>query len=70
MGSGLMSGQGWDNAEFRCGSCGDSFTATTEQEYVNRYSAHVNAHALVSLMSPEAIAELKSILARFPVVAT
>ena len=57
-----MSGQGWESAEFRCGTCGDSFIAETEQEYVNRYSAHLNAHALIAMLSPDALRELVSIL--------
>jgi hypothetical protein len=32
--------QGWDRAEFRCGRCGTTITATTEREYVNLVSGH------------------------------
>jgi hypothetical protein len=32
--------QGWDLAEFRCGRCGTTITATTEHEYVNLVSGH------------------------------
>ena len=57
-----MSGQGWEQAEFRCGTCGHSFTAETEQEYVNRYSHHLNAHALVAMLTPDMRKEVRALL--------
>lgn len=33
-------GQGWDLAEFTCGRCLTTITATTEREYVNLIGNH------------------------------
>lgn len=55
-------GQAWDLAEFSCGRCGEKFTATTEAEYVEKYSGHQAAHALIDQMTPEQRARLRRIL--------
>ncbi len=57
-----MSGQGWNQAEFRCGTCGHRFTAATDQEYVTLYSQHLNAHALVAMLTPELREEVRALL--------
>jgi hypothetical protein len=50
-----MARQGWDLAGFRCGRCGEPFTATTEAEYVQKCSAHQTAHAMLDRMTPESL---------------
>lgn len=35
-----MAQQGWDKADFHCGRCRHTFTATTEEEYVRLYAEH------------------------------
>lgn len=45
--------QGWSQADFHCGRCGDSFTATTEAQYVTKYRAHQVAHDLLDASTPE-----------------
>lgn len=60
----MTSQQAWDQADYRCGSCGRTFTATNEQEYVNLYSQHLNAHALLTMLTPESRAELLALLLR------
>lgn len=53
--------QGWDQADFSCGRCPLTFTATSEDEYVYALSVHQTAHSMVDLMVPalrEQIAEL------------
>jgi hypothetical protein len=32
--------QGWDRAEFTCGRCGVTVTATTEREYLRLVGGH------------------------------
>ncbi|KUM82378.1 MULTISPECIES: hypothetical protein [Streptomyces] len=53
-----MTGQGWDQAEFSCGRCGEHITATTEEEYLTRVLAHRTAHDLLDASSPELRARL------------
>jgi hypothetical protein len=54
--------QAWDLAEHSCGRCGEKFTATTEADFVERYSGHQAAHALVDQMTPEMRALLRRLL--------
>jgi len=58
-----MTGQAWEQADFSCGTCGHCFTAATEQEYVNLYSQHLNAHALLAMLTPGMREELRALLA-------
>lgn len=51
-------GQGWDQATYRCGRCGDGFTATTEDEYVTKHAAHQLVHDLLDASTPELRAKL------------
>jgi hypothetical protein len=53
--------QGWDRADFRCGRCGHTFTATTEDDYVTRRVAHTTAHDLLDASTPELRAKLISL---------
>lgn len=53
-----MAGQGWDQAEFSCGRCGDRIVATTEDDYVVRVTAHQAAHDLLDASTPELRAKL------------
>lgn len=50
-----MTTQGWDRADFRCGRCGHTFTATTEAEYLRALPLHMAAHDIAAalLASPE-----------------
>lgn len=57
-----MTAQGWSEATFRCGSCGHSFTAATEAEYVERYAAHQSIHAIVAALAPAHRSELEQVL--------
>lgn len=50
--------QGWDRADFRCGRCGEQITATTEDEYLVRVTAHRTSHELLDAASPELRAKL------------
>lgn len=49
----MTSRQGWSRADHRCGRCGDTFTATTEEEFILRLSAHELAHDLIEAATPE-----------------
>lgn len=57
-----MSTQAWTQADFSCGSCGHRFTATTEQEYLIRFSIHHSAHDLVARLTPELRDEVRGLL--------
>lgn len=57
-----MSAQGWDRADYQCGTCGHTFTATSEQDYFIRLSWHQNAHALVSMLTPEIREQVRALL--------
>lgn len=49
-----MTEQGWDKADFHCGRChGQAFSATTQAEYVLKYTAHQLAHDLLDAPTPE-----------------
>lgn len=50
--------QGWDRADFHCGRCGETITATTEAEYITKTSAHRVAHDLLDASSLELRARL------------
>jgi hypothetical protein len=52
------SSQGWDRADFHCGRCGEHITATTEDDYVVRVTAHQTAHDLLDASTPELRARL------------
>lgn len=36
----MSADQGWDQAEFTCGRCGTTVTATTEAEYIRLVWGH------------------------------
>lgn len=58
----MTAAQGWTTADYRCGTCGHTFTATTEDEYVILHATHLNAHALVSMLTPELKAQVLTLL--------
>ncbi|MEV8530075.1 hypothetical protein AB0451_39385 [Streptomyces sp. NPDC052000] len=59
--------QGWAQADFHCGRCGDHITVTTEDEYVLRVTSHRTAHDLMDAATPELRAKLTELaLAEFP----
>jgi len=53
-----MSAQAWDRADFTCGRCGERITATTEDQYIVRVTAHRTAHDLLDASTPELRARL------------
>jgi hypothetical protein len=53
-----VTGQGWDRADFHCGRCGHHITATTEEQYLVRVTAHSLAHDLMDASTPELRAKL------------
>lgn len=54
----------WSRADYRCGRCGHTFTATTKDDYVRARQLHAGAHdvASVLLTSPEIRAQVLRIL--------
>lgn len=41
-----MTSQGWDRADYSCGRCLHTFTATTEPEYLAAHLVHQTAHEI------------------------
>lgn len=60
-----MANQGWDRADYSCGSCGHTFTAATEHEYIGYFTAHAQAHEIVDALSssPQLLDHVKQLLA-------
>lgn len=54
----VLTKQGWDRADFHCGRCGEHITATTEEQYIVRVTAHRTAHDLLDASGPELRARL------------
>jgi transposase-like protein len=61
-----MTRQGWDRAEYRCGSCGHTFTSETEDQHIIQLAWHQNAHALVSMLTPELRQQVRALLTKDP----
>lgn len=50
--------QGWNEAVFSCGRCGERITATDEGQYLVLVIAHQTAHDLLDASTPELRAKL------------
>ncbi|MGW1620534.1 hypothetical protein [Streptomyces sp. NPDC002172] len=53
---------GWDQATYRCGRCGASYTVTTEEAYLKVVGVHSDAHAVWDRLNPIAREGFASLL--------
>ncbi|MFI8194692.1 hypothetical protein ACIF8T_39345 [Streptomyces sp. NPDC085946] len=54
--------QGWDQVVFRCGRCGATHTATSEDDYLKAVGVHRDAHTVWDRLNPVERDGLASIL--------
>ncbi|MFE4960405.1 hypothetical protein ACFRCW_42325 [Streptomyces sp. NPDC056653] len=57
-----MSSQGWDQADYHCGRCGFTGSATTEGAYVYLVTSHQQAHDLWDYLTPAQQEQLRRVI--------